>query len=219
MNDFADVFELMPGNTLDVQLNYPVQVRLKLPLVGYSLGQYIIVKYPKVVKESDYKDVLIEGNVAIVRYILEGDKGVCFAFRSTIKNITKHPDKLLFLTYPERIENRQLRLHQRVNTHLPASISLGFNEESEATINGIIVDVSLKGCGFTFKAQSDSVEVNKREVFVCIKQADGSTLRIPSKVCNSRNDKGKVNVGILFTEEDKQVKSLLENLFIDTGAL
>lgn len=217
--EITDVFELLPGKILDVQLNHPLQVRLKLPLIGYVMGQYIILKYPPIVKETDYEDVLKEGNVAIVRYLLEGDQGKCFAFQATIQSITKRPDKFLILNYPERIENRQLRMHQRVMTHLPAALSMNESGESTDQIQGMIVDISLKGCGFTFKASNDKVSVNKRDVLVLIKYANDELISIPAKVCNSRNDKGKVSVGIKFTDGDKQVATLLESLFIDTSII
>ena len=31
-----DIFELLPGKMLDIQINHPVQVRLKVPLIGYQ---------------------------------------------------------------------------------------------------------------------------------------------------------------------------------------
>ncbi|XQW86433.1 PilZ domain-containing protein [Thalassotalea piscium] len=215
--EITDVFELLPGKILDVQLNHPVPVRLKLPLIGYVMGKYIILKYPTVAKETDFKDVLTEGNVAIVRYLLEGDQGKCFAFRATIRNVTKLPDKFLILNYPKRIENRQLRMHQRVMTHLPAAIAITEADESVNQIQGMIIDISLKGCGFTFKAPNDTVEVNKRDVTILVKYASDELISIPAKVCNSRNHKGKVSVGIQFFDGDKRVASLLENLFIDTS--
>lgn len=215
--DTNNIFELLPGKIIDFQVNHPVQVRLKLPLVGYETGKYIMLKYPS--SSDNYSDVLIEGNVAIVRYLLEGDKGCCFAFRATIRHIIQSPEKLILLNYPTKIENRQLRAHQRITTHLPAAISLNAPDQSNIEIHGIIVDLSLKGCGFTFKASSDIVSVKQREIFVCVNHYATGEMRIPAKVCNSRNEKGRVNVGIQFNEGDKQVATLLEQLFIDTSML
>jgi len=212
-----DIFELLPGKILDVQINHPVQVRLKVPLIGYELGKYIILKYPNVVSNAAYSDVLVEGNVVVVRYLLEGDQGCCFAFRSTIRTVTHKPEKYLILSYPKKIENRQLRQHQRITTHLPAAISLNDPEQSSIRINGIIGDLSLKGCGFTFKTDNENTKVNKRDVFLCIAHHDKEEILIPAKVCNSRNEQGKINVGIQFNEGDKQVALLLEHLFIDTS--
>ncbi|WP_286233120.1 PilZ domain-containing protein [Thalassotalea sediminis] len=213
----SNIFELLPGKVIDFQVNHPVKVRLKLPLIGYETGKYIIIKYPA--SSDNYSDVLVEGNVAIVRYLLEGDKGCCFAFRATIRNITQSPEKLILLNYPTKIENRQLRAHQRITTHLPAAISLNAPDQSNIQVNGIIVDLSLKGCGFTFKASSEMISVKQRDIFVCVNHYAAGEMRIPATVCNSRNERGRVNVGIKFQENDKQVAALLEQLFIDTSIL
>jgi len=217
----TNIFELLPGKLLDLELNHPVKVRIKLPLIGYSIGKYIIVKYPSEQKVGNFNDVLIEGNVVISRYLLEGDRGECFAFRSTINYITQFPEKLLILSYPKKIESRQLRLHQRITTKLPASIML-INESvghEDVKINGIINDISTKGCGFTFKSESANVTVNKRDIFIGVSVNDGEDVKIPARVCNSRNENGIVSVGVQFDDGDQQVINLLDRLFIDTNTI
>lgn len=215
------IFELLPGKILDLQINHPVQVRIKTPLIGYELGKYIILKHPDENRVGNYTDVLVAGNVVIVRYLLEGVQGVCFAFRTTIKSITQYPEKAIILDYPTKIENRQLRLHQRIITHLPAYIVLNAEttNESDVKITGIIGDISSQGCGFLFKADNAKLKVNKRDVFVCLQSLTSGEIKIPATVCNSRNENGKVSVGIKFMEGDKQVHSLLEHLFIDSNLL
>ena len=210
------LFELQPGKSLDLQINHPVSLRLKVPLIGYELGKYIVLKYPKSANTSEYKDVLIEGNVLIIRYLMEGNKGECFAFRSSIKNITQYPEKLIFIEYPNKIENRQLRLQQRTSIHLPAIIMLeSTGDDKKTQINGIIGDISAKGCGFTFKTKSASTKVNKRDIFVCLRSPINGEVQIPARVCNSRNDNGVVNVGIQFIDNEKLVPKLISELFIE----
>ena len=210
------IFELQPGKSLDLQINHPVPLRLKLALVGYELGKYILLKYPKVKSASEYKDVLVEGNVIIVRYLMEGNKGECFAFRSTIKNISNYPEKFLFLEYPKKIENRQLRMQQRTSIHIPAAIMIEEDENNkEMKINGAISDISLKGCGFSFKSKSSTTTVNKRKVYVCLQSPSGDEMKLLAQVCNSRNDKGIVSVGIQFLDTDEKLPELLEQLFIN----
>ena len=211
-------FDMLPGNYLDLQINHPVKVRLKVQLIGYDLGQYIILKYPDSKRLGKYQDVLVEGNVVIARYLIEGQHGQCFAFRSTIRNITKYPEKFLVLTYPSHIENRELRMHQRHTTHLPALIMLSDNEDdSTGHVKGIIADISTQGCGFVFKSDNPKVKVKQRDVSLKIQSSSNNSVVIPGKVCNSRYESGKVNVGIKFDEADQQVKDLLEHLFIEAG--
>lgn len=212
----ATYFELTPGEPVDIQINHPVLTRFKTTLVGYELGNYIIFRHPDSGRAENYKDVLVEGNVVIVRYLIEGSRGECFAFKATIKHISKHPHRLIFVEFPKRIENRELRLHQRFDTHLPASIhSIAPGDITKTELNGIISDISAKGCGFSFKSDNEKVKVNKTKVNVQIVLGADKEIIIPAEVCNSRYAKGKVFVGIKFSDADKQVKTVLEHLLID----
>jgi len=207
-------FELMPGKPLDLQINHPLQVRLKLPLIGYEMGKYIILKHPG--DQNGYRDVLVEGNVVIVRYILEGSKGQCFAFRTTIRNISMFPEKFLILDYPKNIENRDLRLHQRYATNIPATIMPDDNGEAVqgTRIEGIIADISPQGCSFTFLSDNSAVKVNQRDIFIYIQSSVDGITKIPARVRNSRYERGKVNVGVQFTNSEQQMKNFLAKLFI-----
>jgi len=218
IEESTQLFELQPGKYLDLQINNPISLRLKLPLIGYELGKYIILKYPRGASNSEYNDVLVEGNVLIIRYLMEGIKGECFAFRSSIKSVSQYPEKLLFIEYPKKIENRQLRMQQRTSIHLPAVIMLEGSDDTKTThLNGIIGDISAKGCGFTFKTKSANAKVNKRDIFVCLQSPTDGEVQIPARVCNSRNENGIVSVGIQFIDEAAIVPKLLTQLFIENS--
>lgn len=223
--DVKEYFELLPGKVLDVQINHPISYRNKLLLVGYEIGKYIILKYPKTARANELSSVLIEGNMVIVRYLLEGASGKCYAFRASIKHIVQFPEKLIYLTYPEHLENRELRKQRRQITHIPASISLfndnEFHENSPehihkgSALKGVVVDINAKGCGFTFHTANKKLTVNKRDVFINIQNPLGHIERIKGVVRNSRNKDGKVNVGIQFNDAEHQVSKLLKELQID----
>lgn len=204
---------------VDLQINHPASVRLKLRLVGYEIGKYIILKHPE--GEGSYADVLTQGNVAVIRYIIEGDRGECCAFKSTIQHIGQFPEKFIYLSYPDVIENRQLRLHQRVSVHIPADITVMADalDATSMRISGIVIDISERGCGFVFRSTNLSVSVKKRNIYVVIRNSGGEPVRIPARVCNSRNENGKVTVGIQFVDAEDQVKSLLEQLFIHSDVV
>ncbi|MCJ8271361.1 MAG: flagellar brake protein [Psychrosphaera sp.] len=207
-------FELLPGKPVDLQINQPTLVRAKLKLLGYETGKFVMLKYPEGRVDKAITDVLIEGAIVIVRYILEGDKGECCAFRAVVKHISEAPGKYIYLTYPVHIENRQLRLHQRVSVHIPAQITVGTTK-----IQGIVNDVSENGCGFVFKAKNDQVNVKKCHLTVTISSPGGEPVEIPAEVCNSRNERKKVSVGIKFTDATEQVEALMEQLFIHTDIM
>ena len=211
------IFDLTPGKIIDLQLNTPVLARLKLVLVGYDVGNYIILKYPAISKPTEYADVLTVGNVAIVRYIVEGEKGECVAFSTTIKSIALVNEKLIFLEYPKQVENRQLRSIQRMQTHIPTQISVSSAKTTDTTINGVIVDISSEGCQFVFKSDSGNKQVKKVAIKVTINSPNGSTpTTIVALVRNSRYQGGKIFVGIQFEEKQKtKVQNLIDALALD----
>ncbi len=215
--NISNNFELLPGKPLDLQINLPIKARIKVPLIGYEVGNNIILKYPNISQLGTHRDLFVEGNVVIVRYLLEGEQGECFAFKTSIKSVVKFPEKYLVLNYPTSIETRQLRLHQRIATHLPASIVIRGDEERQnsESMDGIIEDISPRGCGFAFKTNNQNLKVNQTAVFINIKNLMNGELNIPAKVCNSRNENGKVCVGIKFTGDREPINRLLEYLFID----
>ena len=212
-----EYFELLPGKLLDIQINFPVTVRKKLTLVGYELGKYLVLKWPKSANKNDYNDVLVEGNGMIIRYLLEGNSGKCYAFRTSITSIIQYPERLIFVGYPETLENRELRNQKRKETHIPASISMGVEGENTKVnkISGIINDVNIKGCGFSFKASNDKVKVNNRDITVWFNSLNNEVKKVSAKVCNSRNDKGLVSVGIQFCDDEKVIVSTLESLQLE----
>ena len=98
-------------------------------------------------------------------------------------------------------------------------IDTEIGDNNSIRLNGIIADISAKGCGFAFKADNTKITVNKRDILICIHHPSTGDVKIPAHVCNSRNEQGKVSVGIKFFDDDEQVKNLLEHLFIDQNML
>lgn len=214
----AFILDLMPGKVMDLQFNSPTLVRLKLPLIGYEIGRYLIVKYPGG-SLKEYADVLQAGNGVVVRYIIEGIKGECVAFATTIRSISTIGDKLIFLQYPKVVENRQLRSSQRQQTHIPAKIEMlkESGETSGLAISGIIKDISEKGCQFSFKSGGSNTQVKKAPIVLSIfSGANTKPVSINAIVRNSRNEHGIVYVGIQFENKpNRSLNELLQTLAID----
>lgn len=206
--------DLLPGKLIDIQFNNPVHMRFKLPLIGYDVGKYLILKYPLQAGKNDFIDVLTEGNGAIVRYIIEDERGECVAFSTTILAISFRPERLIYLAYPKKIESRQLREKNRLKTHIPAKISLtrDFDTETTQLLNGFIIDISPSGCRFVINVSSGFLALKRRQVFVHIlSPLDGNPVIITSYIRNNQMKDNKLNVGIEFSqEEQRKLQELLE---------
>ncbi|MEH6393852.1 flagellar brake protein [Pseudoalteromonas sp.] len=213
--------DLLPGKIIDIQFTNPLTVRFKLTLIGYEAGKYLILKYPPQAKNSQYSDVLKEGNGAIVRYIVEGERGECVAFSTTILAIAVRPEKLIYLTYPKQIESRQLREVNRLQTHIPAKISINKDQrfDSENLLQGIIIDISTTGCRFTVHVNSGFLALKKRQVFVhLLSPIDNEAVVISAHVRNNQMQGNRLNVGIEFAgAEQQKMHNLLAAYAIDIG--
>jgi len=211
--------DLLPGKLIDIQFNNPIQMRFKLTLIGYDVGKYLILKYPAQAGKNDYKDVLAEGNGAIVRYIIEDERGECIAFSTNILAISFRPERLIYLAYPKNIESRQLREISRLRTHIPAKISLtkDYDSESESLLHGLIIDISPSGCRFVIHVSSGFLALKRRQVFVhIISPLDSKPVIIRSFIRNNQMKDHKLNVGIEFSPEEQiKLHELLDAYSID----
>ncbi|MEL0639193.1 flagellar brake protein [Pseudoalteromonas aliena] len=213
------LLDLLPGKLIDIQLNNPIQMRFKLTLIGYDVGKYLILKYPAQSGKNDYIDVLTEGNGAIVRYIIEDERGECVAFSTTILAISFRPERLVYLAYPKNVESRQLRETNRLRTHIPAKISLNknYNLESENLLHGLIIDISPSGCRFVIHVSSGFLALKRRQVFVhIISPLDSKPVIISSFIRNNQMKDNKLNVGIEFSPDEQfKLHELLNAYSID----
>lgn len=217
VNEFMT--HLTPGQTIDLQLGGLSGTRVKPTVIGLDIGRYLLVKFPSKLNPNDYKDVLQQGNGAIVRYIVEGTRGECVAFATTIQHIATVPDRLIFLNYPSKIENRQLRTHQREKTHLPTQISQHVKDGklSGNAIGGYIVDISPRGCQFAFKQEGANSGVKKCPIHIAINLVGhDEPLLVDAHVKNHRAENGQILVGIMFDDNSlDRIDALLEELSID----
>ncbi len=93
-----------------------VSIRTKSTSIGYFSDKYLVIKYP--IASVSTATMLKEGSRITVRYL---DKGTVFAFQSDVIGIVSKPD-VLFISYPQRIEQHSLRSAGRVDCHLPCRI-------------------------------------------------------------------------------------------------
>lgn len=217
INEFIN--HLKPGQVIDVQLASLSDIRIKPTVIGVDLGRYLLVKFPTKLNPSDFKELLVQGSSVIVRYILEGQHGECVAFSTTIQHVLTVPSRLIFLNYPTRIENRQLRATQREKTHIPAEITANKSAHTltGASIAGYIIDISSSGCLFSFRPAVSKGGLKKVHINIAITiVSQDDPLMLSAYVKNNRLDNGHVLVGIMFDESSlEDVALLLDEMAID----
>jgi c-di-GMP-binding flagellar brake protein YcgR len=130
------------SNRLNIELGSPINVQfmpedIRFPflLIGMDIDNTLIVKpQPAPVLNR----LITEGREVIVRYL---SFGRVFGFRSCIQAHIVRPFRMVFLSYPEKLETINLRRKERIYCYLPAYLMI----DSES-LTGMIVDLSEGGC-------------------------------------------------------------------------
>lgn len=106
-------------------------------LVGYSKDRFILVTTPSSEHLFSARPALFADCRVNVRYI---EDGRAIGFQSRLMKSTEEPARLLFLSYPEKIEDHELRANKRAACSLPAELSI----EGEAC-SALIIDINKDG--------------------------------------------------------------------------
>lgn len=215
-NADCQAIALLPtGSVVDIEIIMPASSkRLKTELVGYMADQYIILNSPSNKRLGAALDYLKEGTQVVVRAVVEQGEGQIIAFKTTIKAITSHPAKLIFLFSPRNLQSYSLREQVRVPTLIPAIFSAGDHSEL-----GIIKDVSLSGLQFDLhNTELDpSLKAQSCEILLEGKQDQQFTLN--GEICRVKQQDGLVVLGIKLNNDQTFMEAIMKEYLIDLSVL
>ena len=201
------------GATLKLQI-HGTDARLTSELVGVEEDKYLIIKMPPIPSVgtvSSLSGLFCKGNTVVVRYM---HNGTLFGFKSRVYHVIIDPVKLIFLEYPKKIEDYNLRSHRRVDCYLPASVGIAGN-----TIEGAITDISREGCHFTMeksKVKRLILQIDKGVDVSFQLPGVGKKLTIAAKQKTIKKDKNNINIGVEFINMDNKTEERLYD-FLSTA--
>jgi len=140
----ADFINL-PGMSMGMllQIQFEGSRSLKSRLIGLDYGNFIITLTPPL---AGIGSKLYEKNHGIIRYLFSGQ---IYAFRCTLLSLINRPYRLSIFSYPEVVENMNLRKHERIPCMIAAEVNLR-GRMSE----GIVSNISMGGCSFELRRNS-----------------------------------------------------------------
>lgn len=191
------------GTILQIQIS-GTNARIKSELIGIEKKKYLIIKMPPVKALGNTLNTFYKGNDIVIRYLY---KGTVFGFQTQIVNTIFDPAKLIFVKYPKKFENYELRNNKRIDCYLPAGIKI-----SDNTIEGRITDISREGCQFIVETSKiiNSVKILQieAEIGVCF-QLPGveKEFIITAQQKNIKRDRNNVNIGLWFINMDADVQA------------
>ncbi len=205
-------FDFNTGKSLSIELGTQLQIRIdgvdyhyKSTFIGMIPDKYLIVSAagPMLINA---RHKLFRGNGILVRYLY---KGSVFGFKSELVEDIYVPLKLIFLKYPEIIEEHNLRSGERIDCILPMKI-ITRNEERE----GVILDINEWGCCCVAKIvkedkNSSSIQIDEQVTLKCsFPQIEGE-YAIMGRVRNIRSDKQQMTLGITFIDIAPEIKDII----------
>ncbi|MFT6899495.1 MAG: c-di-GMP-binding flagellar brake protein YcgR [Paraglaciecola sp.] len=192
------------GQFVDVEILNELHDRFKSFLIGAKDGKYLVLEQPDSKRYGFVRDQLCEGQSIVIRTICEQTTGECIAFRSVVEGIINHPRRLLFVSFPDDIQKRELRGEQRTAIRYPAEI---YMMKKANRIKGVITDISDGGCRFEFRAGETVKGIKQEYIYIEFEHPDtGQVLELTSKVCSQRKEMDVISIGIAFDQAIK-VKS------------
>lgn len=184
------------GTQLQVEID-GVSFNFKSTLIGIEPNRYLIINAPVTLPYGSIKQKFFRGNKIIVRYLY---KGTVFGFQSELIEDIYRPLRLLFVKYPEMIEEHNLRSQERIDCFFPVKIKSKSEER-----DGVILDISNGGCCCVSEKTVNDEELLPIQIDeeVALKfqfpQIEGEQV-VLGKVKSIKRDKKQITLGIMFHE-------------------
>jgi c-di-GMP-binding flagellar brake protein YcgR len=210
----TELLDFDEGRRVSIELGTRLQFviegvsgNFKSHLIGMEPDRYLIIRAPLSTSYGSIRHKLFRGNKLVVRYLY---KGTVFGFQSELIEDVYIPLKLLFLKYPQIIEEHNLRSAERVSCLLP--VHTRFRDGGEE-VDGFITDLSEKGCCCVYKKVKErrlpSVDIDDQLTVLCQFPKTNYEQVIPGSVKDIKSDKDHLSLGIMFTEIDLKLKSII----------
>ncbi|AWL13129.1 hypothetical protein HMF8227_02677 [Saliniradius amylolyticus] len=187
---------IKPGHKFDIQLLDHSRTRFFSSLVGHHSGEFMVFQFDSSLLPSS---VALTGMVVIGRFMIEGEVGACYAFKSEVTHTLKYPYSTFFIGFPDEIQHRPIRETKRRTTDMPAQITVRKkHSRSSPLIQGRISDISEGGCRFIFEEPTSSKTVKHLPIQVVFEH-QAEPCSVDGIIRNSkRTEDGLLSVGIEF---------------------
>lgn len=193
---------------LNIALGDRVIIKGELPeqdlscvLVGLEAPRYLIISKPQGQMPRRFKT----GQEVLVRSVHNAE---IYRFRASVTGQIDEPAELLFITYPDLVEDGEERKSVRISCEIPATASI-----NKALLNGLITDISSQGCRFIVNLpghmQPCQVKVLTDVNLSLSLQDEAPPQELSGRVRNTNIDRFRIALGIEFEKlSDRIAESL-----------
>jgi hypothetical protein len=177
-----EYLDFMPCNT-EVNIDILTQnkpIRLKTKLIGVHCKKYIILELGQDKNWKLANGYIIENTSVIVRILNGFDPNAnVVAFRSNISKLMTPLHNWIVIYYPKELEKVALRQSGRLPVSIPSLLSQGGSnkEPSECTLEGDLIDISIKGGGF-IGTENNKISLEDKCTLTLLDKSNGESIYI-----------------------------------------
>ncbi len=191
-----------------LQIEFPgVEERFRSVLIGMEPDTYLVVRTPIGVSAGMVRSHLLPGTLLTIRYVFGGS---VWGFRCRILQSLTGNIRVLFVSFPDAVENHDLRRCDRIECLVPADAS--FEGKS---FPGMITDMSEEGVRLVFHLErAPGIEEWNPEVGSRLElgmQLPGSVQNVPAQVevRNLSRDGERLLLGLQFVDLQDPARGLV----------
>ena len=188
--------------------------RLKSYLVGKEEGRYLIIKIPMVGNPEEF---FAKDKELVVRYVHEGS---VFGFRSQVMLSILDSLNVVFVKFPKKIEDYNLRTHKRLDCSLPARLEVvARNQNRKLHFKGVVGDISKGGCKATISLEElewikESLSIQSAVmIFLFLPGVEGELL-LRGVVRSMTQDSVVLSMGIQFADLSGKIQTKLDRFIV-----
>ncbi|GAB4241169.1 MAG: hypothetical protein Kow00109_16480 [Acidobacteriota bacterium] len=184
----------------EVRIQIPgMEDRYRSRVVGLDPGRFIILTKPVALSPAIVQTSLVPGSELLVRYLYDG---TVWGFRSRLIQVLSGNVQVIFVEYPEEIENYELRKAERIETYLPCRLSQG-----DIAVDAILLDLSEAGARVSYKSDLEIGRNPGCEVQLQIPALKcGDTALLAGVVRTVREREGRWVLGLQFSEGQDEMR-------------
>ncbi len=195
------------GTKLKIQIEGS-KAKLESELMGIEDHQRLLIKMPPIYTVIDASKFVYKGKTIFVRYQA---KGSVFGFQTHIISFNSNTEKTISITYPNEIENYDLRENKRIDCYLPVDVIV-----EDHVAHGGIINISEEGCLIVIDpAEPESIKgllkINENLNISFQLPGVGEDLYVTAIQKNLVMSKECIRIGIQFVEMDLKVQAKLHN--------
>jgi len=189
-------------------------VTSKSTFIGMKPGEYLIIATPR--SFDRFLENPAPDKQIIVKYLCNG---IIFAFKSKILQSLPAPFDLLFLQYPQQVEQRYIRSLKRIKCFIPAKATCN----GEETI-GSILDINIRGCGCMLQSLDShdplTWKIDEHVSLRCRFPGIEGEIEISGLIKNIRVTSEGTVIGIAFFRKMKpEIEDIITQYIISVGEL